>query len=128
MLALSTAALACVVGLNLGAASAEEKKSDYWLVALHRGAAHFLDAASIETDASGELVAQISERFLEAYLAAAGDRVEDADRLRIRISVYKIISLLRRTMRSWQKFKGSRTASALAILEEEIACLPHLEY
>jgi hypothetical protein len=31
-------------------------------------------------------------------------------------------------MRSWQKFKGSRTASALAILEEEIACLPQLDY
>jgi ABC-type multidrug transport system fused ATPase/permease subunit len=86
------------------------------------------DKKKEQTDASGELVAQISERFLEAYLAAAGDRVEDVDRLRIRISVYKIISLLRRTMRSWQKFKGSRTASALAILEEEIACLPHLGY
>jgi ABC-type multidrug transport system fused ATPase/permease subunit len=86
------------------------------------------DKKKEQTDASGELVAEISERFLDEYLAAAGDRVEDVDRLRVRISVYKIISLLRRTMRSWQKFKGSRTASALAILEEEIACLPQLEY
>jgi hypothetical protein len=86
------------------------------------------DKKKEQTDASGELVAEISERFMAAYLAAAGDRVEDIDRLRVRISVYKIISLLRRTMRSWQKFKGSRTASALAILEEEIACLPQLDY
>jgi hypothetical protein len=86
------------------------------------------DKKKEQTDTSAELVAEIGERFMDAYLAAAGDRVEDVDRLRVRISVYKIISLLRRTMRSWQKFKGSRTASALAILEEEIACLPQLEY
>jgi ABC-type multidrug transport system fused ATPase/permease subunit len=86
------------------------------------------DKKKEQTDASRELVAQLGERFLAAYLAAAGDSVEDADRLRVRVSVYTIISLLRRTMRSWQKFKGSRTASALAILEEEIACLPQLDY
>jgi hypothetical protein len=38
------------------------------------------------------------------------------------------VSLLRRAVRSWQKFKGGRTESALAILEEELACLPQLEY
>jgi hypothetical protein len=86
------------------------------------------DKKKEQTDASTELVAQLGERFLEAYIAAAGDRIEDVDRLRVRVMVYKIISLLRRTMRSWQKFKGSRTTSALAILEEEIACLPQLDY
>jgi ABC-type multidrug transport system fused ATPase/permease subunit len=81
-----------------------------------------------QTGDAGEVIAQIGERFLTSYIAAAGESVEDADRLRVRVSVYTIISLLRRTMRSWQKFKGSRTASALAILEEEIACLPQLDY
>jgi ABC-type multidrug transport system fused ATPase/permease subunit len=80
------------------------------------------------SDPTGELIEQLSARFMETYLAATGERVEDADRLRVRVSVYKVISMLRRTMRSWQKLKGSRTESALAILEEEIACLPQLDY
>jgi aminoglycoside phosphotransferase (APT) family kinase protein len=74
------------------------------------------------------LVEQLSERFLNSYLAASGNYIEDVDRLRVRTSVYKVVSLLRRAVRSWQKFKGGRTESALAILEEEIACLPQLEY
>jgi hypothetical protein len=38
------------------------------------------------------------------------------------------VSLLRRALRSWQKFKGSRLEGALEIIEEEIACLPQLDY
>jgi len=46
----------------------------------------------------------------------------------VRVAVYQMISLLRRALRSWQKFKGSRLENALALIEEEMACLPQLDY
>jgi hypothetical protein len=42
------------------------------------------------------------------------------------MSLYQTISLLRRVLRSWQKFKPKRVASALAVLEQEIATLKHV--
>jgi aminoglycoside phosphotransferase (APT) family kinase protein len=74
------------------------------------------------------LVEELCERFLTTYLAAMGARVEDVERLRVRVAVYQVLSLLRRALRSWQKFKGSRLENALALIEEEIACLPQLDY
>ena len=41
-----------------------------------------------------------------------------------RVSVYTSLSLVRRTLRSWQKIKPSRIESALALLVGEIAGLP----
>ncbi|MEN9936497.1 MAG: hypothetical protein RLZZ387_3076 [Chloroflexota bacterium] len=82
-------------------------------------------AARKAEPAAGELLGDLSERFLEAYVAA--DVPEDADRLRVRIAVYRVVSLLRRTLRSWQKLKGSRARHAAALLEEELACLPQLD-
>ncbi|HWQ11277.1 MAG TPA: aminoglycoside phosphotransferase family protein, partial [Roseiflexaceae bacterium] len=76
---------------------------------------------------SNPLLRQLGERFLGAYLAAAGEAIEDAERLQVRIAVYRVVSLLRRTLRSWQKFKGSRTSHAFTLLEEELACLPQLD-
>jgi hypothetical protein len=57
---LGAAGLACVIGLSFAPAYGED--GDYWLIATHRGAAHFLDAASIKTDASG--VHSVSEWVL----------------------------------------------------------------
>jgi len=65
---------------------------------------------------------------MSTYMAAMGGRVDDAERLRVRVAVYQMISLLRRALRSWQKFKGSRLENALALIEEEMACLPQLDY
>jgi aminoglycoside phosphotransferase (APT) family kinase protein len=77
---------------------------------------------------SRELVSELSDRFMSTYLGAMGGRVEDAERLRVRVAVYQMISLLRRALRSWQKFKGGRLENALALIEEEIAYLPQLDY
>jgi ABC-type multidrug transport system fused ATPase/permease subunit len=77
---------------------------------------------------SYELVGELSDRFMGTYLAAIGGRVEDAERLRVRVAVYQMVSLLRRALRSWQKFKGSRLENALVLIEEEMAYLPQLDY
>jgi thiamine kinase-like enzyme len=77
---------------------------------------------------SRALVGELSDRFMSTYLAAMGGRMQDAERLRVRVAIYQIVSLLRRALRSWQKFKGSRLESALALIEEEIAYLPQLDY
>jgi hypothetical protein len=76
--------------------------------------------------ATKALMAQLSERFLDTYTAATGDGIDDPTQLRARVSIYRMISLLRRSLRSWQKFKPGRIASALAVLEEALVELPSL--
>jgi thiamine kinase-like enzyme len=85
-------------------------------------------AQKVAGSESRTLVAELSDRFMHTYLSAMGGRVEDAERLRVRVAVYQTVSLLRRALRSWQKFKGSRLESALALIEEEMAYLPQLDY
>jgi hypothetical protein len=77
---------------------------------------------------SPTLVAELSDQFVRTYLAAMGHRVEDAERLQVRVAVYQMVSLLRRALRSWQKFKPSRLENALALIEEEMQRLPQLDY
>jgi ABC-type multidrug transport system fused ATPase/permease subunit len=74
------------------------------------------------------LIEQLSERFLSTYIAAMGHQIEDPERLRIRVAVYQALGSLRRTLRSWQKIKGERLQGAIVQLEEELACLPPLDY
>jgi thiamine kinase-like enzyme len=71
---------------------------------------------------------QLGARFLATYVATMGDRLEDADRLRVRVSVYAIVSLMRMALHSWRQIKPARLENAITILEEEIACLPQLDY
>jgi energy-coupling factor transporter ATP-binding protein EcfA2/thiamine kinase-like enzyme len=71
---------------------------------------------------------QLGARFLKTYIAAAGERLEDAERLRVRTSIYEIVSLMRMALHSWQQLKIARMENVLAVLEEEIACLPQLDY
>ncbi|HWQ14931.1 MAG TPA: ABC transporter transmembrane domain-containing protein, partial [Roseiflexaceae bacterium] len=73
-------------------------------------------------------VEPLCERFLEAYIEAARDGLEDREQLRLRIAVYEVVSLLRMAVHSWQKLKGSRLAYAVAMLEERVACLPQLSH
>jgi thiamine kinase-like enzyme len=70
------------------------------------------------------LTEQICAQFVQTYMMAVGDRLEDAERLRVRASVYEIISLLRLALHSWQKLKGSRLEYVISILEERMSCLP----
>jgi thiamine kinase-like enzyme len=78
--------------------------------------------------APAALTEQLCAQFLNTYIAAAGDRLEDEERLRVRVPVYEIISLLRLALHSWQKLKGSRLEYVIAILEERVSCLPQLSY
>lgn len=68
---------------------------------------------------SSALAEQLSERFLHAYIDAVPNRL-DAGRLAGRAAVYKLVSLLRRAVRSWQKSKPVRVAIAVTALEEEM--------
>jgi hypothetical protein len=65
---------------------------------------------------------------MDSYLAALGDRVDDAERLRLRVAAYEVISLMRMALHSWRQIKPARIENAVAILEEQIACLPQLDY
>jgi thiamine kinase-like enzyme len=77
---------------------------------------------------SPALVGELSDQFMGAYLGTMGGQIEDADRLRVRVAIYQMVSLLRRALRSWQKFKPSRLENALALIEEEMLLLPQLDY
>jgi hypothetical protein len=79
--------------------------------------------SKLTPSATRTLVEQLGERFMRSYLEAAGAQAGDPGQLQVRVSVYKAISLLRRALRSWQKFKPGRIDDALAILEDECAAL-----
>jgi aminoglycoside phosphotransferase (APT) family kinase protein len=71
---------------------------------------------------------QLGEHFLAAYIAAAGDGLEDDERLRVRASVYEIVSLMRMALHSWHQLKGARLENAIDVLEEAMERLPQLDY
>jgi aminoglycoside phosphotransferase (APT) family kinase protein len=79
--------------------------------------------SKLTPSATRALVEQLSDRFMHTYRAAAGDLAGDAAQLQSRVAVYKTISLLRRALRSWQKFKPGRIEGALDVLEEQRAAL-----
>jgi hypothetical protein len=91
----------------------------------------YLRVASLKSklspSATTALLEQLSERFMGTYSLAMGWQVEDVERLQWRVSLYRAISLLRRVVRSWQKFKPGRIESALVLLEQEMAALPREE-
>jgi ABC-type multidrug transport system fused ATPase/permease subunit/thiamine kinase-like enzyme len=71
---------------------------------------------------------QLGEHFLDTYIVAAGEHIEDAERLRIRASVYEVVSLMRMALHSWQQLKATRLENAIAVLEEAMVRLPQLDY
>jgi hypothetical protein len=75
-------------------------------------------------DATSATIEQLCAQFLQTYITAAGDALEDVERVRLRASAYEIISLLRLALHSWQKLKGSRLEYVNSILEERVSCLP----
>jgi hypothetical protein len=80
----------------------------------------------IAPEAASALRDDLATRFLRTYRTELGDRAGAYEQLHARVSVYRTISLLRRVLRSWQKFKPKRVAGALAMLEQEIAALKHV--
>jgi hypothetical protein len=87
----------------------------------------YLHVASLKSKlspgATGALIDRLGERFLQTYVDTTGRQTGELEQLMPRIAVYKALSLVRRTLRSWQKFKPSRIESALALLGGEIAGL-----
>jgi aminoglycoside phosphotransferase (APT) family kinase protein len=93
----------------------------YLKVATHK--AHKLASAT-----PSQLGEQLGERFLHAYVGAAGNELENGERLRIRTSVYEVVSLMRMALHSWHQIKSARVENAIAVLEEAIDRLPQLDY
>lgn len=88
----------------------------------------YLRVASLKSkltpEATRTLIDQLGQRFLDTYASMPGVSSGDARQLAERVSLYKTLSLVRRTLRSWQKLKPDRIDSALALLVEELAGLP----
>jgi hypothetical protein len=87
----------------------------------------YLRVASLKSKltpaATRALTDRLGQRFLHAYSGSAGTLAGDSERLLARVKLYKALSLVRRTLRSWRKFKPGRVESALELLAEEIAGL-----
>ncbi len=88
----------------------------YLRVAAHKAAL----AAQREPDPGDELC----RRFLTTYLRSAGVPADDRPNLRGRVDAYEAVTLARVVVNSWQQLKPARTACALSVLEERMACLP----
>lgn len=73
--------------------------------------------------AHGSSSDELPARFVDAYVAAA-DGLRHEARLRARVPAYEVISLVRLALHSWRKFKPSRLAYVLELLEERTSCLP----
>ena len=81
-------------------------------------------SASVET---AMLAEQLCARFLQAYVPA-GTRTVDAEaRLRKRVAVYEVVSLLRIAVHSWQKLKSTRLEHVLDVLQERMSALPEVD-
>jgi hypothetical protein len=79
--------------------------------------------SKLSPSATQAALAELRAGFLAAYRDAGGAAGCDPARLEARVTLYRGVSLLRRVVRSWQKFKPGRVASALEIMEEELAAL-----
>ncbi|MEO7908161.1 MAG: phosphotransferase, partial [Roseiflexaceae bacterium] len=91
-----------------------------------RAAAH--KARKAASPGATPIGVQLGEHFLDSYIAAASEQIEDAERLRIRASVYEVVSLMRMALHSWQQLKATRLENAIAVLKEAMERLPQLDY
>src|SRR5688572_22480231 len=58
--------------------------------------------------------------FLDTYVDVSRDWIPDEAQLRGRVAIYELISLIRLTLHSWEKMKGSRLKQTIPLLEERI--------
>jgi hypothetical protein len=71
---------------------------------------------------SPETIEHLCAIFLDTYIATAKAWIPDEALLRGRVAVYELISLIRLTLHSWEKMKGSRLKQTMTLLEERIEC------
>jgi phosphotransferase family enzyme len=69
-----------------------------------------------------EAIERLCALFLDTYIEAARAWIPDEAAFRGRVAIYELISLIRLTLHSWEKMKGSRLKQTLPLLEERIEC------
>jgi aminoglycoside phosphotransferase (APT) family kinase protein len=69
-----------------------------------------------------EAIERLCALFLDAYVDVSTAWIADEGLLRGRVAIYELISLIRLTLHSWEKMKGSRLRQTLILLEERVEC------
>ena len=69
---------------------------------------------------SSEAIERLCALFLDNYVEASRGWIADEACLRGRVAVYELISLIRLTLHSWEKMKGSRLRQTILLLEERV--------
>ena len=69
-----------------------------------------------------EAIEHLCALFLDTYIEVSKEWIPDEALLRGRVAIYELISLIRLTLHSWEKMKGSRLKQTIPLLEERIAC------
>jgi len=69
-----------------------------------------------------EAIEHLCAIFLDTYIDVSKAWIVDEALLRGRVAIYELISLIRLTLHSWEKMKGSRLKQTLSLLEERIEC------
>jgi Phosphotransferase enzyme family len=69
-----------------------------------------------------EAIERLCALFLDTYIDASKKWIPDEGLLRGRVAIYELISLIRLTLHSWEKMKGSRLKQTIPLLEERIEC------
>lgn len=67
-----------------------------------------------------EAIEHLCTIFLDKYIDVSKAWISDEEQLRGRVAVYELISLIRLTIHSWEKMKGSRLKQTIPLLEERI--------
>ena len=67
-----------------------------------------------------EAIEHLCALFLDTYIEVSKEWIPDEAQLRGRVAVYELISLIRLTIHSWEKMKGSRLKQTIPLLEERI--------
>jgi len=69
-----------------------------------------------------EAIEHLCAIFLDSYIDVSKAWIADQAQLRGRVAIYELISLIRLTLHSWEKMKGSRLKQTMSLLEERIEC------
>ncbi len=69
-----------------------------------------------------EAIEHLCAIFLDTYIDVSKAWIPDEALLRGRVAIYELISLIRLTLHSWEKMKGSRLKQTMVLLEERIEC------
>ena len=67
-----------------------------------------------------EAIERLCSLFLDTYIDASRAWIVDEGLLRGRVAIYELITLIRLTLHSWEKTKGSRLRQTIILLEERV--------